>query len=160
MFNLCKCEESVRLMLVWGWRMAGVLLKGSAKSEISYELVHDQSGARLLTMAPLDNGGDGSSFSPTDLCAVSLGACASTIMGIYARKKGFSLSVSFELLKEMETAPRRIASIRVVYNIATGCEDSEFEVLKNLARNCPVRKSLHPDILIHEEFIRRNEPCS
>ncbi len=61
-----------------------VRMKGSSTGATTVELVHE-SGATITTMAPKDNGGDGSTFSPTDLCAVSLGACGTTIMSLLAR---------------------------------------------------------------------------
>ena len=47
---------------------------------------HGPSGASLQTVPPVDNGGDGSSFSPTDLLGVSLGTCAVTTMALVACK--------------------------------------------------------------------------
>ncbi|WP_245872608.1 hypothetical protein [Avibacterium endocarditidis] len=46
------------------------------------DLIHLQSGDKISTDAPVDNNGKGEAFSPTDLLAASLAACAMTIMGI------------------------------------------------------------------------------
>ena len=88
-----------------------VHIKGRSTGPTTVDLVHE-SGARIATTAPKDNGGDGSSFSPTDLCAASLGACGATIMGIYAKNHGIDLEgVDFELEKEMSAAPRKIGRV-------------------------------------------------
>ena len=54
--------------------------------DLRVECVHNQSGTKIITDAPTDNQGKGEAFSPTDLCATALGACALTIIGIYAKK--------------------------------------------------------------------------
>ena len=67
------------------------------KIEIEYtgglhsEAVHTQSGTKLQTDAPLDNGGRGESFSPTDLVATALGTCMTTTMDLYAKRNGFNI---------------------------------------------------------------------
>lgn len=133
-------------------------MTATPQSTVSFELTHEGSGATVRTTPPLDNGGDGTSFSPTDLCAVSLGACASTIMGLYARKKGFQLLVSFKVTKEMESSPRRIGHIGIAYTIQTNCSSEEYEALQRITRTCPVRLSLHPDVQIEESFERQDLP--
>ncbi|HOW32355.1 MAG TPA: OsmC family peroxiredoxin, partial [Bacteroidales bacterium] len=45
---------------------------------------HVRSGSEIITDAPVDNQGKGEAFSPTDLLATSLGACAMTVIGISA----------------------------------------------------------------------------
>ena len=52
------------------------------------EAVHVQSGTRLQTDAPLDNGGRGESFSPTDLVATALGTCMTTTMDLTRNETG------------------------------------------------------------------------
>ena len=52
---------------------------------------HLQSGAVIETDAPVDNQGKGEAFSPTDLCASSLGVCMLTILGIVAKNNDIDL---------------------------------------------------------------------
>src|SRR4029077_20067544 len=54
------------------------------KGQLQTEAVHTPSGSSILTDAPVDNGGKGSAFSPTDLVATALGTCMVTIMGMFA----------------------------------------------------------------------------
>jgi len=79
----------------------GVAMRGKSTGRTTVELVHE-SGAVIKTTAPKDNVGDGSGFSPTDLCAASLGACGTTIMSMFAADKGIPLDgIEFGLVKEM-----------------------------------------------------------
>ncbi len=45
------------------------------------ECEHLASGTKIITDAPVDNKGKGEAFSPTDLCATALAACAMTKIG-------------------------------------------------------------------------------
>ncbi|HEX8829661.1 MAG TPA: NUDIX domain-containing protein [Longimicrobium sp.] len=63
-----------------------VEIGGRYTGELKMELRHGPSGQPLTTAAPRDNMGDGSSYSPTDLLAASLGSCMVTTMAIVARR--------------------------------------------------------------------------
>lgn len=113
------------------------------------EARHEQSGTTLITDAPVDNNGQGRSFSPTDLCAMSLGACAMTIMGIFAQSHGLDIEgASFAVTKAMSTTPpRRIAKIEVVFTFPDkGYTDKDKKSLERAAMTCPVHQSLGPEV--------------
>ena len=77
------------------------------------EAIHEQSGTKLITDAPLDNHGKGEAFSPTDLVATALGSCMLTIMGISAEAYGYKLEgTTLEIEKIMVANPRRIGEIK------------------------------------------------
>lgn len=117
--------------------------------------VHLKSGTSLTTDAPIDNNGKGESFSPTDLTAVALASCMLTVMGIAARKHGIIFnSALVSVKKHMVESPRRIAKIAVEIQI----KDEHFTVhqmklLETAAINCPVAKSLHPEMIQEIAFI-------
>ena len=78
------------------------------------EILHEQSGNKIITDAPLDNHGKGEYFSPTDIFASSLASCMLTIMGISAQSYGFNIDgTTVEIEKEMAANPRRVARIVV-----------------------------------------------
>lgn len=118
---------------------------------------HRPSGISLHTDPPTDNGGQGGSFSPTDLVATALGTCVMTILGLVAERHEIELSGSeVHVTKEMVTeGVRRIGSLRTVVNIPPGAvEDAAMRSrLEAAARTCPVHQSLHPDIEAPIEFI-------
>ncbi len=124
--------------------------------ELRVEATHGPSGATLNTDAPTDNGGKGSSFSPTDLVATALGTCVMTILGLVAERHELDLKgTRVHVTKEMITSPvRRIGSLRTVVTIPAGAVDdpSMRERMEAAARKCPVHQSLHPDIDAPIEF--------
>lgn len=113
------------------------------------EAVHDQSGSKLVTDAPLDNHGKGEFFSPTDLLATALGSCMLTIMGISAEEYGYNLDgTTVETEKIMGTNPRRVVEVKITFNFPKGNNftDRQKRVIESSARTCPVANSLHPDL--------------
>jgi len=134
----------------------GVKITGSTTGKTTTRLVHEDSGAVIETMAPKDNGGDGLLFSPTDLCAASLGCCAITIMNMYAHNTGIPVEkISFMVEKEMAANPRRIGRLTLRYEIVTSCTDQEFQKLVAAGKGCPLRRSLHPDVELVEDYVRK-----
>ncbi len=131
-----------------------VRMSGRSTGPTTVELVHE-SGATIRTTAPKDNGGDGSSFSPTDLCAVSLGACGTTIMGMYASNHGISLDgISFDIVKEMSPPPRKIARLTVRFVLSGAFSDLEFGKIVAAGKACPVRLTLGGQVEVVEEYVR------
>jgi uncharacterized OsmC-like protein len=111
------------------------------------ELRHEQSGATITTDAPKDNCGQGESFSPTDMVAGALGACAMTIISIVAERDGIDIAgMCMEAEKEMAAAPRRIAAIPVTIHLPAKLSQVERAKLEGAAKACPVANSLHPDV--------------
>ena len=111
---------------------------------------HLKSGSSFETDAPTDNNGKGERFSPTDLLATSLGTCMLTVMGIKARTMEFDLDgIRIDVLKIMKADPRRVGGIELTFNIPDelgGIDEKTKVILKNTGINCPVMKSIHPDI--------------
>jgi putative redox protein len=111
-------------------------------------LTHIRSGQEVITDAPVDNKGKGEAFSPTDLAATSLATCAITTMGIAADGRGIQLEIAdAEVLKIMENNPRRIAGIDVKISLRILPDTAENRsILEEIGLNCPVARSLHPDV--------------
>lgn len=117
---------------------------------------HKQSGTTIVTDAPLDNGGKGEKFSPTDLVATALGTCAMTIMGLVAERSNIDLrGTKINVLKEMVAKPaRRVGKIIMTICFPKGLKLSDVDRarLEKAADSCPVRESLHPDVDIETKF--------
>ena len=115
---------------------------------------HVASNTEIITDAPVDNNGKGESFSPTDLVATALGTCMITVMGIYAEKNGILMpNVYSRTNKIMTSSPRKISKLKIEIIFEDNqLSDVEKQSLKNVALNCPVAKSLHPDLQQEIEF--------
>lgn len=121
---------------------------GKYLGNLRCEWKHEASGATIISDAPIDNHGKGEGFSPTDICAASLGACAMTIMGIYAQNHDIDITgATFEVEKAMSTEPRRIGEINIVFRIPDRNFSPKTKIsLQRAAGTCPIHLSLHPDI--------------
>jgi putative redox protein len=108
---------------------------------------HVQSNSALETDAPTDNRGKGERFSPTDLLCVSLATCMLTTMGIKAADMNVDIrNAKAEVTKHMASNPRRVAKIEVTVSLPAIDDEKEKLTLERTGTNCPVAKSIHPDI--------------
>jgi uncharacterized OsmC-like protein len=110
---------------------------------------HLRSGKEIITDAPTDNQGKGEAFSPTDTLCASLAACMVTIAGIAANTHGFDITgTTWEITKIMASDPRRVqeVKIRFIFPKQIKYSDKEKKIIEHALINCPVAKSLHPDL--------------
>ncbi len=128
--------------------------------EITYQLqgltghlTHGPSGAVLKTTPPADNGGDGSSFSPTDLLAAALLSCAATTMALQAARDGLDFGpVSGRVVKQMVGPPRRVGELTVELTLPATIRPEHRSRLEAVAHECPVQRSLHPEVKLPMSF--------
>jgi len=119
------------------------------KGELRTEAIHLLSNTSITTDAPPDNHGKGEAFSPTDLLATSLGTCIITTMAIVGGKASIELKgTSLEVTKIMGSNPRRVVEVIVKINfpIGLGLTDEQKQLMEKTAHECPVARSLHPDL--------------
>ena len=117
--------------------------------------LHVESGEIIYTDAPKDNQGAGRYFSPTDLVGVALGSCVLTIMGIFAVRQKLDLKgTKVRISKEMVNAPaRRIGKLKLHFMSPHRFDEEMQKRLEKIAHECPVHKSLHPDIVQEFTFV-------
>lgn len=123
------------------------------QGQLRTSCIHLQSGTVILTDAPTDNHGKGEAFSPTDLLSTSLVSCMLTTVGIAAMKQNIPFNeASGDMTKIMASDPRRVSKIIVTIRMPGGLTAEQKKILETIAINCPVAKSLHPDIEQQVEF--------
>lgn len=117
--------------------------------ELRTEATHVFSGNSIFTDAPLDNHGKAQYFSPTDLVATALASCIITTIAIQTKEEGIKLDGSkLAVRKIMTSNPRKIAEIQVDIRVADSeLNEQQKSRLEQIAHNCPVAKSLHPDLV-------------
>lgn len=122
---------------------ASIIYKGNLRCEAK----HTQSGSAMETDAPTDNCGKGERFSPTDTLCVSLATCMLTTMGIKA--SGMQVDINdakADVTKHMASDPRRVSKIEVTVSLPKNINEKDRIILEKTGNNCPVAKSVHPDI--------------
>lgn len=129
---------------------ASVIYKGDLRCECT----HLQSGTVTETDAPTDNRGKGERFSPTDTVCVALATCMITTMGIKAADMQIDLSgAMIDVTKHMLGNPRRIGKIEVILHLpAAGVQEDDRILLQKIGDNCPVMKSIHPDLVVAVDY--------
>ena len=111
------------------------------------ESVHVSSNDKIVTDAPTDNNGKGEAFSPTDLVASALSSCILTVVGIVSKQIKYDLTNTTSSVKKiMGNNPRRIIEIVVKIEFSKSADSKTKTIIEKAALNCPVAKSLHPDI--------------
>jgi len=121
--------------------------KVTYQGDLRTQSIHLQSNNQIITDAPTDNHGKGEAFSPTDLLASSLGSCMLTIMGIKADSMDLDISgTTAEVTKVMAAEPRRVSEVHIEIQFQQSFDERTQKVLEQAALNCPVAKSVHPDI--------------
>ncbi len=132
--------------------MAGVPMTASLQS-LTCRLTHGPSGSIITTVPPKDNGGTGEGFSPTDLVGAALASCMLSTMALAAGREELPWGdASATVEKRMTSAPRRIGELVVVVEMPREVRPEHRARLEEVARTCPVARSLHPDVKLPMEF--------
>lgn len=128
----------------------------AALTGLTTTLGHGPSGAKIQTVPPKDNGGEGTLFSPTDLVGAALASCALTTMALIARREGLDWGdAAANVEKQMVGPPRRIGALPLNFELPATIRPAHRARLEEIARTCPVALSLHPELQIPMTFTYR-----
>ncbi len=121
-------------------------IKAEYNGKLRCKVEHEVSGSSVVTDTNKNNTSTG--FTPPELFAISFLTCVGTMMGYEAEAlkldiSGMKMEVSFDMSKDL---PRRIAKIEAQLWIPCKVGDHHKELLMKVAKNCPIRHSIHPDI--------------
>ena len=116
--------------------------------------VHGPSGAEWLTDVSKESMGGGSSFDPSDLTGVSLGACILTTIALSASTRGMDITgAKAEVELEMVEDPRRrIGRVKMTIAMPQAFPARARRLFEVAARSCPVHNTLHPRTRIDIDF--------
>ena len=131
-----------------------VRMEIAALPQLKTTITHGPSNSKIVTEAPADNGGTGGSFSPTDLASAATLSCMITTMEIVGRREGIQFAGATGSVEKQMTseAPRRVAQLVIEIEMPAGLSAEHRKRLEEIARGCPVRRSLHPDVKVSERF--------
>lgn len=124
------------------------------QGDLRCQATHLQSGTVIETDAPTDNRGKGERFSPTDTLCVSLATCLITTMALKAREMNIELKTTkIDVTKHMLKDPRRVGQIDLTIHFTQlQLDDDQKTILETTGNNCPVAKTLHPDLKTKIEY--------
>ena len=132
----------------------GVVMEAENRPRFECEVTHGPSGTRIHTEAPKDNGGTGMSFSPTDLVGAALATCMMTTMQLAASRESLPWGeASARVEKRMSPPPRRIAQLVLEVRMPPGLAPEHRARLERIGRECPVARSLHPELEVATSFV-------
>lgn len=123
--------------------------------DLQTRITHQRSNTQLVTDAPVDNYGQGRSFSPTDLLCAATGSCMLTIMGLAAQTGGFSIEgCRLTVTKEMASEPRRVGAMHIDLDFrACHLDAKQRLIVERSAKACPVMQSLNQEMKKELNFI-------
>lgn len=108
---------------------------------------HEATGSTIVTDLPLDNGGKGRTFSPTDLLGASLTSCILTIMEGMAAKENLSIvGTKLNIEKVMGGPPRRVSELNGLITFPPHLTRVEKDKLLLAIKACPVHRSLSSEL--------------
>ncbi len=132
----------------------GITVKTTYLGNLRTENIHLQSGAKIITDAPIDNRGKGEAFSPTDLLATSLGNCIMTIMGITAMDNGIDIEgTQLNITKIMASDPRRVSEVVLEFIFPDkGYTEQQKHIIESVAGISPVPLSVSSNLMQNIKF--------
>jgi putative redox protein len=104
----------------------------------------------IVTDEPADLGGEDTAPAPHELLPAMLASCISTMVSLYARRKGWELGeVRVDVDYEYEVTPRRL---EVDVHLPAGLSDEQAARLERVARTCPVGRAFEAGFTLEERI--------
>lgn len=123
------------------------LISVSRKAGLGFEI---QVGAhRVVTDFSVDDGGEDTGPSPSEMLVGSLGACIAIMVQRYCERHRYTDGeVSATLTYELADDPKRIAAITIDLEIPKDVPENKYDAIRRIAEACPIHGTLAnpPDV--------------
>jgi putative redox protein len=104
----------------------------------------------IVTDKPDSLGGTDLGPAPHELLPAMLASCISTMIALYAQKRGWQLGdVRVDVSYDTDSTPRQV---KVDVHLPDGLTQSQIERLTRVANACPARRALEAGFSFEEEF--------
>lgn len=115
---------------------------------------HELAGAEIITDLPPEYGGDGQSFSSTDLVSAALGSCLMTSIDTILEREGYNpKKIRISVEKFLSENPKMISAISVEIFYPITLSEMLLNKLERAAATCPVKRSLSERIEVQIRFV-------
>lgn len=105
----------------------------------------------IVTDEPESLGGTDTGPAPHELLPATLASCISTMIVLYAQRKGWELGdVRVDVDYDYESEPRRF---EVAVHLPGGLTDDQIVRLRRVADTCPVRRALEGTFEFEERVL-------
>ena len=104
----------------------------------------------ISTDEPPSLGGTDTGPAPHELLPAALASCVSTMVSLYALRKGWDIGeISADVVYDADSDPRRFD---VTLHLPAGLSEDQVTRLRRVAASCPVRRALEADVVFEEHL--------
>jgi putative redox protein len=105
----------------------------------------------IVTDEPLSAGGEDAGPAPHELLPATLAACISTMVAMYARRRGWDVGeLTVDVDYDPQAVPRRF-EIRL--HLPGGLSPEQVARLRRVAHTCPVRRAFETGFVFDEQVV-------
>ena len=104
----------------------------------------------IVTDEPPSLGGTDMGPAPHELLPAALASCVSTMVTLYAQRKGWDLgAISVDVVYDADADPRHFD---VTLHLPAGLSADQVTRLRRVAATCPLRRALEADVSFDEHL--------
>lgn len=124
------------------------------------QIKHEFADAQIVTDLPPEYGGNGRSFSSTDLVSAALGSCILTSIDSILEREGYDpKKIKISVTKTLSEKPKMIAAVRLEVFYPEKLDEVILKKLERATVTCPVKRSLNEKVQVQILFVTGKGFC-